>query len=428
MLTTTIPLKGRAYNNFADSINNKKTRLEYTRFLVYYCYWKKIKSFEDLLKGDSAQIKEDIKDYLKYLKEERGLAAGSRSGATAAIKHFYSMNDIELNWYQISKFIGKDDTIAQDRPYTHEQIAKVLSVCDLKYRAIVLLMCSSAARVGAIHELQYRDLVKMKGHNIFKVIVYRATREEYYSFTTPEAYKAVNDYLSFRERSGEIFTDKSPLFRLDFDPLDIEQVKNAKPLSLHSIKSRIRKLLIKANVVTEQKYSEENQIGRRRNDVRMSHGFRKFAATEMGRARINIEIREFLLGHKQGVRDAYQKYSEEDRLNEYLRAVDNLTIDASNRLQMQVDDYKKQERELKELNLKLREVEMNSIANIGILRKFLIEVAEISPKNERIIEKVNEYYDKFWDQSIDSAEKQRFREKLRPGQEEAEKRSGRWVE
>jgi hypothetical protein len=49
----------------------------------------------------------------------------------------------------------------------------------------------------------------------------------------------------------------------------------------------------------------------------------------------------------------YLKYSEEDRLNEYLRAVDNLTIDTSNRLQAQVDEYKHQQLEIDELKRQL---------------------------------------------------------------------------
>ena len=51
-------------------------------------------------------------------------------------------------------------------------------------------------------------------------------------------------------------------------------------------------------------------------------------------------IREMLAGHKLGVRALYLKYTE-DRLNEYLRAADNLTIAASNRLLAQVDESKK---------------------------------------------------------------------------------------
>jgi len=77
--------------------------------------------------------------------------------------------------------------------------------------------------------------------------------------------------------------------------------------------------------------------------------FRKFAITQMGRSRMDAEVREMLVGHKLGIRSLYLKYSEEDKLNEYLRAVDNLTIDASNRLLAKVDEFKKQEQEIHDL-------------------------------------------------------------------------------
>jgi integrase len=349
MKQTIIPLIGPGYETFANTLDNENTKAEYTRLLLYFATWKKVKRLDDLLKSDPKDIKKDIIKYLLYLRDEKGLRSSSRSGACAALKHFYSMNEVELSWDYINKFVGKDKTIKEDREYTHDEIAKILDVSDMKYKAMILLMASSGIRIGAIPDLKYGDLTKVPKHNIFKIIIYRFTNDEYYSFTTPEAYKAITEYLDFRQRSGEVLNLKSPLFRLDFDPRDINQVNDSTPLSYNAIKSRLRHLLIRSGIRVFESLSKEDTAGKYRYSVKAAHGLRKFCITQMGKSRMDPEIREMLVGHKLGVRAVYLKYPEEDRLNEYLRAVDNLTINAENRLKKELDEYKKQEREIQEL-------------------------------------------------------------------------------
>jgi hypothetical protein len=61
---------------------------------------------------------------------------------------------------KIAKFLSNDDTVLPDildneeeghhgegdRPYTHEQIAKLLEFSDLRGKAMILLMCSSGTK------------------------------------------------------------------------------------------------------------------------------------------------------------------------------------------------------------------------------------------------------------------------------------------
>ena len=69
----------------------------------------------------------------------------------------------------------------------------------------------------------------------------------------------------------------------------------------------------------------------------MVHGFRKFVTTQLVNSDVNPEIREMLLGHKIGLASAYYRPSEDEMLNEYLKAVDNLTINEENRLKRKVE-------------------------------------------------------------------------------------------
>ena len=58
----------------------------------------------------------------------------------------------------------------------------------------------------------------------------------------------------------------------------------------------------------------------------MSHGFRKFWMNQAVKSKMPAEQREMLLGHKIGLASAYYRPSEDDLLDAYLVAVDNLTI------------------------------------------------------------------------------------------------------
>ncbi|MGH9986335.1 MAG: hypothetical protein ACRD8W_20525 [Nitrososphaeraceae archaeon] len=60
--------------------------------------------------------------------------------------------------------------------------------------------------------------------------------------------------------------------------------------------------------------------------------------TQMKKAQLDFSDREYLVGHKvsRGLDINYDRTNEEDRLQEYLKAMDLLTISPENRLRKQV--------------------------------------------------------------------------------------------
>ena len=65
----------------------------------------------------------------------------------AAILYFLESNDIELNKRKLRRYYPSDESTNDDRPYTHDEIAKVLSVCDLRENAMILLMASKLSYI-----------------------------------------------------------------------------------------------------------------------------------------------------------------------------------------------------------------------------------------------------------------------------------------
>jgi hypothetical protein len=100
----------------------------------------------------------------------------------------------------------------------------------------------------------------------------------------------------------------------------------------------VKRILIRAQV--EQGIRDGVlPAGVRRHEWKGAHGFRKFFETYSEAAGVKTSFVKILMAHSQGVEDSYNKPTEEMLLQEYLKAVDKLTIlnvdDASSTLQLQ---------------------------------------------------------------------------------------------
>jgi hypothetical protein len=87
------------------------------------------------------------------------------------------------------------------------------------------------------------------------------------------------------------------------------------------------------------------------------HGFRKFFTTQLINSNLNPEIREMLLGHKIGLASAYYRPTEEEMHIEYSKAIDNLTIDPTNRLQRKIETLTIEKSRLDRIEEKMRQME-----------------------------------------------------------------------
>jgi len=165
---------------------------------------------DKLLADDPKLLESRIASWIVKQKE-RGVSRATIYVRLAAIKHFYTMNDVILNWKKLNKYLGDYTKKHQDRPYTKEEIAKIPTHCDLRMKAFILVMTSTGARIGALPDLKLRNLERIDKYRIYKITYYEGTKEEYYSFCTPECAIAISDYLKYREQYGEKLAKESSL-------------------------------------------------------------------------------------------------------------------------------------------------------------------------------------------------------------------------
>jgi integrase len=317
--------ESRAYYKFIHAIHSEKTKKLYNRSLKKYLEHYKI-SMDDLLSIPVKTIEEHIIDYLVGNKSYMG-----KRMTINALKKFCEMNDLVLNWKKISQYIGEYQRVSRDRAYTDKEIKTLVDSADLRMKVILLLMASSGMRIGAVPDL------KLKHVSGNKITVYENTKEEYYTFITGECRQVLDAYLDYRTRSGEKLNPDSPLVRKQFDINDLEQVrKQSAPVALNTLNVILDHHLQRCGLRTVNHVESSDNNGNRKSVAR-AHGFRKFFTTQLVNSKVNPEIREMLLGHSIGLAGAYYKPTEDEMLDEYMKAADNLTINEENRLKKKVE-------------------------------------------------------------------------------------------
>ncbi|HZA68132.1 MAG TPA: hypothetical protein VE548_00405, partial [Nitrososphaeraceae archaeon] len=175
-----------------------------------------------LLDYKPSVIESKIIDYIEYHKA-RKLAYSTIQAYCAAVFHFFEINDVNLNTRKIKRFWGQDEyenieNISNDRPYSVKEVEQILAKCDIRSRVAVLIMVSTAMRIGGLRELRYGDIRKIDEFNLYLIWVYsRSKADRYYTFCTPECAAAIDSYLDYRRKFGEKLEDKSPLIREQFN-------------------------------------------------------------------------------------------------------------------------------------------------------------------------------------------------------------------
>jgi len=395
------------YSIFLHSMKSSVTKKKYIRRLEMFFDFIEIpgksmddrcKYFVDYGEKNINWIYTNILRFVLFHKER--IDKKEISGATLinyikAIKLFCEMSDISINWKKVTRGISRGKRFANDRIPTVAEIRKIVQYPDRRIKPIVYTMCSSGVRLGAWDYLKWKHIITIRNDNneviAAKIIVYAEEEEEYISFISLEAYYNLKEWMDYRSNAGELITKDSWLMRNLWD-VTTPTGKGIATVPVKLKSSGIKRLMERA--LFAQGIRKTLAKGKKRHEFQVDHGYRKFFKTRCeigGMKPINIEK---LLSHSTGISDSYYRATEQELFDDYLKAMDSLTIDERNKLKKRIDKLEEKNEDDKYIiKAKLQEKdEQIKILNdkqekFELLIQSLIDSGQFQPTNNFISNK-----------------------------------------
>jgi len=366
---------------FFDAIRSPSTRKKYVRRLAQFLDFanakgdnlaQKAKDFAESAKKDYDRTTFTINSFLHEQKaraEAGEISAATIKNYVKPIKLFCEMNDIPINWKKIGRKLPTGREYAADRAPTRDEIRTLLAYPDRRIKPCLLVMVSSGIRIGAWETLSWGDIepVQKEGRVIAaKLKVYPGDKEEYSTFISGEAYRAVGEYIGYREAQVEKTGANTPVLRDLFHPDRGGKGEPLRPrrLAANGVKRLIEDALKGTGL--RQKLPE----GKRRHEWQGAHGFRKFFKTAAEKSMKSLHV-EILLGHNTGLNESYYRPKDEEILTDYEKALPDFTILESVNVPPVEDvrELKERVKSLEKDNLKFRKALESILPLVKQLKK-----------------------------------------------------------
>jgi integrase len=359
------------YDNFVYALKAEVTKRQYPnrldRFLSFIglegSIQEKCNRLFEISKSEEVLHSHLIRfiNYQKVRIQNKEISEATLSNYVKAIKLFCSMNDVIVNWKKISKGIPPQKSYSDDRIPTKDEIHRLLEHPDRRIKSIVLVMISSGIRVGAWDYLQWKHVVPIERDDSIvaaKLIIKntKINNRTYYSFITPEAYQSLKDWMDFRSLHGEEITEESWLMRDTWQKIDrrgnsgIGLAKYPKKMGSLSIKNMIYDAWKIQGIRTKLR------SGNKRHEFKSTHGFRKMFETKCQKVMNHNNIK-ILMDHSLGESQNYHRPTEDELLEDYMHAIDLLTINEENRLKIKIEKLEVEKSQFEALSSKIEAIE-----------------------------------------------------------------------
>jgi len=330
----------RCIDLFEGAIHSEATLKQYRYNLDKFLKFVKVRNYDELLALEDQVLQMKLEDYLFYLRKT--VSPNSIPTTFAPLELFFSMNDRNtLNFKKIRKMFPQTIKKSGNGYYSTEDVKNMLKNCSGKRsRAIILFLNSTGCRIGVLPDLRMKHIADIE--NCKSVIIYQDSKEEYTTFLTPESSKALEEYFEERRKDGEIFEKESPVFRTTYQ----FGSQKSYPLGHDALQDVTDRIVKNAGLLREKS-------GKRYN-IQKNHGFRKRFNTILKQVPdLNSNVAEKLLGHKNGLDGVYFVPTRDELFTEFKKAIPDLTIDQSEKLEVKLKEAQVEKNRLEEMERKL---------------------------------------------------------------------------
>jgi integrase len=319
------------------------TRRNYLIGMMKYCDFSRLTPDELLQEADEdvkngvlpreRRIKKRLIAYRNFL-DSQDLADNTKLNDFVGPKSFYRTFDHELP--KLPRWNRAQPKVEHLDIPNKEDIIKTLAVCDLRNKAIVLTGCSSGLSAEEVCRLtlkQFNNGYDTESEITTLFIRRGKSGQDFVTFTSPEASRAIKDYLEYRNRPAT--TNEKRIVRQrdkqrTYGDAGYLFIKNNIPDKyLDSYDEKLRKLDTKGLINVYKNLSAKAGLSTESGTWNLirSHNMRKFFNTTLKNAGFDSERVEFFMGHALGgVKGAYYR-AEADKLREiYKKFIPYLTI------------------------------------------------------------------------------------------------------
>ena len=253
-----------------------------------------------------------LNDYLAEL-QDSGLKPSSINNYIKAVKTFYNVNNAEVKLKEKLRRI----VTYKDRAPKPEELALMLDKSAVREAFIIAGIATGGFREETFSKLKYRHVKEDLEANRFPIHIHveaaitKGKYHDYDTFINVEASKLLKIYLEGRKKGTikippETLTDNSPLIR------NSRKGKKILGISGKTIRKEVHAIAVQVGV--SKKLAEGWMY-----DVR-THSLRKFFRTQMSAAKIDDEIKEYMMGHTISTYEDVQSLGIETLRNLYTSA------------------------------------------------------------------------------------------------------------
>lgn len=337
----------KVIEEFVKNYSNDHTRRNYTNLLNHYFKTMEIKNPDGYLEM-GRDYDQDILDYQVKLK---GRPPKSIKLCITCVKSFLLSNNIELQ--PKTKFALRNRrkgsrAWTQDGVITPDILREILQYANVKSRALFLLLSSSGARVGETLQLTIDDIdMEHKPMKIYMRGEYTKTGDPRTIFASNESRNALNAWLKVRDRFLESACKK-------INEGKYKHNKNTDDPRIFPIDYPTVKLIWNT-MIEKAGYDERDpKTKRRRFHI---HGLRKYYGSRIG---IDSDVTDALMGHEEGVKTIYKRYTDDDLGEMYLEGMPKLQVFETENVEVSgiKDQLKTKDTEISNLREEMKERKM----------------------------------------------------------------------
>jgi len=306
--------------------------------------------------SDNRDYEQDVIDFSNYCTKQYAPTSGRLY--VAIVKEFLSYHDVEFTRKQEKKIRNKTPNggpVSEEADLTKDLLKKVLNVCDIRMKALVLMLITSGMRIGEAVTIHDKDIVISEDRSYGVVSLRGVSRQRgsklknRHSRTTFIGKEAVQALLQWYEVRDD-YVDRSCKRSLGrWQPSDIMDGR-VFPFGIPALGGSLRNALKNANL-----FDKDEDTGR---SLIHFHLFRKYFITTMTNSGIPEKFVDFYAGHLGELDRAYQRQTTEKLLEIYLRGEPHLRVYDDG-----AEEIAKTKEEIKATREKVRDMQLDSITS-----------------------------------------------------------------